>query len=57
MFKKNKVALATRWGARFAGTWFILTGLIPLLDLHFLHMHTMMAALAIATGIAIMFDW
>jgi len=53
MFRKQFV---NRWGARLAGGWFIFTGVIPLLDLHFLHMHTMMALLAIIAGILIILD-
>ncbi|HEY4665928.1 MAG TPA: hypothetical protein VIH26_01365 [Anaerolineales bacterium] len=42
-------------GMLLLGVWLILTGLLPLLDLSFSGLGTLMAVLAIAAGVVILF--
>jgi len=42
-------------GMLLLGIWLILTGLLPLLDLSFSGLGTLMAVLAIAAGVVILF--
>ncbi len=41
-------------GMLLAGIWFVLTGLVPLLNIHVNHLHVIMALLALAAGILIL---
>jgi hypothetical protein len=44
------------YGPLILGIWLIATGLAQLIDLHFVFMGTILAALAIAAGILIVLD-
>jgi hypothetical protein len=47
--------LARGWGMMLLAVWLILTGLIPLLSINVAHMGTVMAILAVAAGVLILF--
>jgi len=47
--------LTKNLGMLLLGIWLVLTGLLPLLDLSFSGQDTLMAALAIAAGVVILF--
>ena len=56
MFKRNQFKISNRWGIRLTSTWLIISGIIPVLNLHFSNMSIIMGVLAIAAGIALLLD-
>lgn len=47
--------MTRRWGVPALSLWLILSGLIPLLNVRFSHIDTIMALLAVAAGVLLLF--